>query len=362
MSEPRCFYEVLGVSREASGDEVRKAYKQAARTHHPDRNPGDDSAVARFKEITEAYQVLSDDDKRARYDRFGHAGLEMGAPPGTDPFAHAQDLFSQIFGGAAGFGRQQRRGPSRGQDLRVQQRLTFEEAFSGAKREVALRTPVACDTCQGSGAKAGTLRQPCRTCGGAGQVSISRGFVMFTQSCPDCGGEGSVVRSPCEACRGQGQVERQRKVTVTFPAGIDAGQRLRVPGQGMPAPPQGGAPGDLYVDVELQPHEHFERDGLDLLTRATLSFVDASLGVTVPVTLPDGSAVQVDLAPGTQPGDVVQVRGKGFPRVDGRGRGSLHVAVQVEVPRSLSARGRELLEELRRELEGASPREAETVR
>jgi len=345
MSQKRDYYEILAVAKEASADDVRKAYRQAALKNHPDRNPGDAEAEGRFKEATEAYQVLSDEDKRARYDRFGHAGLE-GVPDlgGGDIFSHFQDIFSEFFGG-----QRRRGGPARGQDIRVQQRLTLKDAMIGCKREVPLRTPVACDECAGTGAKPGTKRKQCGTCGGVGQVSTSRGFVMFTQTCPECAGEGSVVKTPCATCKGAGAVEKQRKVMVAFPAGIDGGQRLRVPGQGMPG--QQGAPaGDLYVDVDLAPDERFERDGADLVTRAVVSFAEAALGSSTALELPDESAVTVDVPAGTQPGEVVTLKGKGMPRIDGRGRGALQVVMQVEVPRALSSRAKELLRELDDEL------------
>src|SRR5215468_11817131 len=275
MSQKRDFYEILGLAKDASAEDIRKAYRQAALKNHPDRNPGDAEAEGRFKEATEAYQVLSDDDKRARYDRFGHAGLEGMPDAGGDIFSHFQDIFSEFFGG---FGGQRRRGgPARGQDIRVQQRLTLKDAMLGCKREVPLRTPVACEECSGTGAKPGTKRKQCGTCGGMGQVSTSRGFVMFTQTCPECAGEGSVISHPCGTCKGVGAVEKQRKVMVTFPAGIDGGQRLRVPGQGMPGQ-QGGPPGDLYVDIELAPDDRFERDGADLVTRVVVSFGEAAMG------------------------------------------------------------------------------------
>jgi molecular chaperone DnaJ len=346
MTQKRDYYEVLGIAKDASADDIRKAYRQSALKNHPDRNPGDAEAEGRFKEATEAYQVLSDDDKRGRYDRFGHAGLE-GVPDigGGDIFSHFQDIFSEFFGGFGGQRRGQGRGPARGQDIRVQQRLTLKDAMLGCKREVPLRTPVMCEECSGSGAKPGTKRKQCGTCGGVGQVSTSRGFVMFTQTCPECSGEGSVVKTPCTACKGAGAVEKQRKVMVSFPAGIDGGQRLRVPGQGM-AGHQGGPSGDLYVDVDLAPDERFERDGSDLVTRATVSFAEASLGGSAELQLPDESQVTIDVPSGTQPGEVITLKGKGLPRIDGRGRGALQVVVQVDVPRALSARAKELLREL----------------
>jgi molecular chaperone DnaJ len=353
MGDKRCYYEVLGLGRESSCDDIRKAYRQAALKNHPDRNPGDCQAATRFKEATEAYQVLSDEDKRGRYDRFGHAGVEGMPDLGGDIFSHFQDIFSEFFGGFGGAGQRQRRGPARGQDLRVQQRLSLKDSLVGCKREVVLRTPVRCEDCAGSGAKPGTKRKQCAACGGAGQVSTSRGFVMFSQVCGECRGEGSVVKTPCETCKGNGAIEKCRKVVVSFPAGIDAGQRLRVPGQGM-CGAQGGPAGDLYVDVDLEPHESFERDGLDLVTRVHVGYAAASLGKQVEVALPDDSKVSVDVPAGTQPGEVITVQGKGVPRIDGRGRGALQVLVQVDVPRDLSARARDLLRELDAELTHSS--------
>ena len=356
MSQKRDYYEVLGVSKEASADELRKAYRAAALKNHPDRNPGDKEAEARFKEATEAYGVLSDEQKRARYDRFGHAGVEgMPDMQSGDIFTHFQDIFSELFGGfgGGGFGgggQRRRNGPSRGQDLRVEQRLTLREAMTGTKREVSLRTPVPCDECSGSGAKPGSKRKTCTTCDGQGQVSTARGFVMFTQTCPACRGEGSTVSSPCASCNGQGAVEKNRKVVVTFPAGIDAGQRLRVPGQGM-AGSQGGPSGDLYVDVDLAQDDTYERHESDLVTRAVMPYSKAALGGQIELKLPDDSAVMVDVPAGSQPGDVVTVRGQGMPRIDGRGRGALQVVVQVAVPKTVSARAKELLEQLDKELE-----------
>ncbi len=366
MSDKKCFYEVLGVPREASVDDLRKAYRAAALKNHPDRNPGDAEAEGRFKEVTEAYTVLSDEDKRGRYDRFGHAGVDGSSAPdfgGADIFTHFQDVFSEFFGmggGGGGMGgRQKRRGPARGQDVRVQQRLSFKESFVGVKREVVLNTPAMCETCNGEGAKPGTKRKSCGVCGGSGQVASQRGFVMFTQTCPECSGAGSVVKNPCETCRGAGAVQKNRKVVVSFPAGIDGGQRLRVPGQGMPGQ-QGGPAGDLYVDVELLPDERFQREGHDLGTRTKISFAEAALGGEATLVLPDESTVSIEIPAGTQPGDVISMKGKGVPRVDGRGRGVLHVEVQVAVPTSLSSRARDLLLALNEELASNAERAEKT--
>lgn len=354
MSDKRDYYEVLGVAKNSGADDVRKAYRQAALKFHPDRNPGDAAAEAKFKEATEAFGVLSDEEKRAKYDRFGHAAFEGGGgmDPGVDIFSHFQDIFSEFFGGG-GRPRGRKGGPQRGSDVRLHQRLTLKESMTGCKREVALRTPVPCETCEGSGAKPGTKQKTCGACGGAGQVSTSRGFVMFTQTCPECQGEGSVVKSPCDVCSGAGHVEKQRKVLVTFPAGIDSGQRLRVPSQGIPGA-QGAPAGDLFVDVEVSSEPGWERDGLDLVTRVSLSIAEATLGVTREVTLPDESTTEVEFGAGVQPGEVVSCRGKGIPRIDGRGRGNLHVVAQVAIPKDLSEKAAELLRAFDAELRGAT--------
>ena len=356
MSSKRCFYEVLGVAREASADELRRSYKQLALKHHPDRNPGDHTAEAAFKEVNEAYQILSDDEKRRLYDQFGHAAFDGSMGQGFqgggvgDVFAHMQDLFSEMFsGGGGGFGRQ----PRRGGDLRVQQRLTLDEAAFGVKKEVTVHAPARCSDCGGTGAKAGTKPETCSHCRGAGHVSNARGFVMFTATCPKCQGHGAVIKQPCKGCEGHGVVERPRRVVVAFPAGVDAGQRLRVPGQGLPGP-NGAQPGDLYVEIDVEEDPRFERDGADLVTRVNVGFVDAALGAEIQVPAieqgePD-KKVAVTLPPGTQPGAVITLKGHGIPRLDGRGRGSIVVVVQVDVPKTLTTRARELLAELEVEL------------
>jgi molecular chaperone DnaJ len=357
MSSKRDYYETLGVSREASCDELRKAYRREALKHHPDRNPGNGAAEATFKEVNEAYQILSDDEKRRIYDQFGHAGLDGAGGTGGmgDVFAHMQDLFAEMFSGSMSFGGGGR--PRRGADLRVQTRLSLREAAFGCKREVSVRAPATCTDCSGSGAKAGSKPEACSQCRGSGQVSNTRGFVMFTSTCPRCRGAGRVIKHPCPSCGGQGAVERARKVNVTFPAGIDAGQRLRVPGQGMPGP-NGAQPGDLYVEVDVEGDPRFERDGADLVVRAHVPFTDAALGAELRVTAlqPDDEEASVPLVlpAGTQSGEVFTIKGQGVPRLDGRGRGALVVVVQVDVPTVLTARARELLEQLGLELHGSA--------
>ncbi len=360
MSSKRCYYEVLGCAREASAEDLRKAYKKEALKHHPDRNPGNPGAECAFKEVNEAYQVLSDEAKRRVYDQFGHAGIEgnAGFDGGGmgDVFSHMQDLFAEMFSGGFGFngGGRQRRGG----DLRVQQRLTLREAAFGCKREVTVQAPSRCDDCHGTGAAAGTKPETCGQCRGTGQVSNQRGFVMFTAPCQKCHGRGHVLKSACKSCRGEGVVAKPRRVMVTFPAGIDSGQRLRVQGQGM-AGPNGVAPGDLYVEIDVEEDPRFERDGADLVTRVHVSFAEAALGaeIRVPSLEPakeenDEPTNTLELPAATQPGAVFTMKGQGVPRLDGRGRGSLVVVVQVDVPAELSPRARELIAELEGELRG----------
>ena len=287
MSDKRCYYEVLGVERNAGPTDVRKAYKKLALKHHPDRNAGSETAEAQFKEVTEAFGVLNDEGKRRQYDQFGHAGLGGAGEDNGDIFSHVQDLFADFFGGGAGAGRSQR-GPQRGRDVRIRQTLTLEEGVLGCKKEIALRTPVECSACKGNGCERGTQPQNCKTCGGAGQVSTGRGFIVFTQTCPTCEGQGRVVATPCTQCDGAGWEEKARTVTVAFPPGIDEGHRLRVSGQGL-AGKAGGPAGHLYVDVALSPHARFERQGLDLIARKQVNFAEAALGATLPLELIDGT-------------------------------------------------------------------------
>ncbi len=360
MSQKRDYYEALGVERSATTADIRKAYKRLALKYHPDKNEGKDEATVLFKEVTEAYQVLCDDDKRARYDQYGHAGLEGAqAAGGADFFSHFQDLFADFFGAGASGGGARARGPARGRDMRVEKQLTLEEAVLGCKKSVDIVAPVECNGCRGSGAERGSSPSTCRTCGGAGQVSTGRGFIVFTQTCPTCQGQGTLIGSPCKQCDGVGWEEKHRTVTVNFPAGIDQGHRLRVSGQGIPGP-RGGPPGHLYVDVILAPHTRFERDGVDLLTRQRVRFPDAALGTTLRIELLDGTSHEVEIAPGTQPGSVVTVPNKGAPNVSGRGCGALHVVVELEVPQKLTKRARKLLEELKTELDGGE--HGDTVR
>jgi molecular chaperone DnaJ len=354
MSEKRDFYEVLCVERSATDDEIRKAYRKLALKYHPDRNADDPSAEGKFKEATEAFTVLSDKEKRATYDRFGHAGLTGGGFDFSnagmgDIFSQFQDMFADFFGGAGFGGGRGRRRAERGRDVRVDSTLTLAEAMEGAKHEVSVVAEAPCETCHGSGS-AGGAPATCPHCGGSGQLNTQRGFIMFSSPCPRCHGHGSVVTDPCKSCDGRGQVEKKKKVLVTFPAGIDAGQRLRVPGQGMPGP--GGAPaGDLYVDVELAELEGFQREGRDLITQRDLSFAEAALGAELTIDLPNGEPVKVSVPAGTQPSTIISIASKGMPEINRpASRGKLHVVISVKVPKKLNKRAKQLLAELDREI------------
>jgi molecular chaperone DnaJ len=343
----RDYYEVLGVERSAESTEIKKAYRKLAMEHHPDRNPGSKEAEERFKEAAEAYEVLSDGEKRAAYDRFGHEGLRQRGFEGfhgvEDIFSHFSDLFGDLFGG--GFGRG---GRPRGHDLRVGVRLSFAEAVGGVAKEVDVTRHVACGGCSGSGAKPGTSPERCSTCGGRGQVLHQQGFFMIGTTCPSCRGEGTVIRDKCKECRGSGRVEKSETLTVNIPAGVDDGQRLRLAGKGE-AGPRGGVPGNLYVDIQVAEDERFRRDGADVFTVVPVSFATAALGGSVEVpTLDDGvtGSASLEVEPGTQPGAVHVRKNAGIPRLDGYGRGDHVVEITVTVPRRLSDRQKELLREL----------------
>jgi molecular chaperone DnaJ len=351
-TDRRDFYEVLGVPRDADADAVKKAYRRAALKWHPDRNAGDPSAAEKFKEVAEAYEVLSDADKRARYDRHGHAGVNPGAAPGgggrspEEVFSAFEDMFpGGIFGELFGGGGGGRRGPRRGAHLVVGETVTFEEMAKGAERTVAYRRREACAECAGSGARKGTKPTACPTCDGRGAVQRSAGFFTMRTPCHRCGGRGSVVANPCKPCGGEGRVERERRLTVRVPAGVEDGVQLRVPGEGEPGD-AGAPPGDLLVEIRVRPHAFFRRDGRDVLCEVPVSFPRAALGGTVEVPTLDGKT-ELKVPRGTQGGQVLRMRGLGMPDMYGRGgRGDQLVRIVVEVPRAPTRRQEELLREL----------------
>jgi molecular chaperone DnaJ len=357
-AQKRDYYEVLGVAREASVEEIKKSYRKLAVKYHPDKNPGDKESEEKFKEAAEAYSVLSDEEKRARYDRYGHAGA--GFSGGFDPsqFTDFSDILGDLFGFDLGGGRRRGNRPSRGADLRYDLHLSFEEAAFG--KEVSIRIPRAatCKSCEGSGAKPGTQPTTCSGCGGRGQVRFTQGFFAVARTCPQCGGAGKVNKDPCADCQGAGRVREEKTLSVKVPAGVDEGSRLRVAGEGE-AGTLGGPPGDLYVFIGVDDHPTFVRRDYDVHAELPLSFTQAALGAEVDVKTIHGSE-KLKINPGTQPEQVLRVRGKGVPYVDGSGRGDHFVHVKVRVPTSLDERQRELLEELAT-LEGEEPPESKGV-
>jgi molecular chaperone DnaJ len=359
---------VLGVERGAAPAEIKKAYRKAAAQNHPDRNPGDPAAEERFKAAAEAYAVLSDPDKRARYDRFGHSGLGGGGGfSGFDPqtFGDFADILGDLFGFGGGFGAGGRRRAGRrgvpGNDLRYDLSLSFEEAAFGTTRTLRVPRLEACPECAGSGAEGGAPPVTCRGCGGSGQIRFSQGFLTVARTCPQCGGRGSVFEKPCKQCRGQRRVEREKTLEVTIPAGVDDGARLRLGGEGEQGL-DGGGDGDLYVVMRVEQHERFVRDGPHVLGLVDATYPQLALGATVPVETVHGP-VPLELPPGTQAGEEFRLAGQGVPRLDGRGKGDHIVRVRLEIP-ELSELGDEERELLRRlaELQGKPVRERRGVK
>lgn len=351
----RDYYEVLGIGRESTDQQVKSAYRKLALKYHPDRNPGDTQAEERFKEAAEAYAVLADAEKRGLYDRFGHAGVSgAGAGAGFDPtiFADFSDIFAglgDVFGFGDIFGSRRRRGgPQRGADLRYDLEITFEESARGAETTIQIPREETCDTCNGSGATPGTSPETCSQCRGSGQLRYQQGFLTVARPCSNCRGTGKTIAKPCVTCRGAGRIGRERKLTVKIPAGIATGQRLRLNGEGEHGS-AGGPPGDLYVVVHVQEHRFFHREDDDLYCELPISFPTLALGGTVNVpTL--NNREDLHIPPGTQPGSRFKLRGKGMPNVSGRGHGDLYVIARVSVPKKVSKEQKELLEELARTL------------
>jgi molecular chaperone DnaJ len=351
MTEKRDFYEVLGLPRTASEKEISDAYRKAALKYHPDRNPGDEDAVVKFKEAAEAFEVLSHAEKRARYDRYGHTGLAgAGQAPEFRDVGDIFEAFGDIFGdGLFGnlFGGGRRGGgprTRRGEDIRCDLQLDLLEAARGATKTVHFRRHERCHTCQGSGARPGSQPETCRYCGGRGRVVQSTGIFSLQSACPSCQGRGSVVRDPCPDCRGGGYVQLKVTREVKVPAGVDSQMRLRLPGEGEPSP-NGGPPGDCYVFISVAEHSLFRRDGDHLVCQVPIGYAQAALGSTIEVPTLDGPE-DFEIPPGTQSGEVFRLRGRGMPTARGRGRGELLIQVYVEVPKKLNAEHERLLREL----------------
>jgi molecular chaperone DnaJ len=358
MATQRDYYEVLGVARNASPEELKRAYKKLALKYHPDRNPDDEESVSKFKEASEAFDVLNDADKRARYDRFGHAGVK-GAGGGGGGFNDVNDIFSAFgdlfegfgfqFGGSGGGGGRRgagRSGATRGDSLQATVKIDLPEAYAGCQRELRITRHEGCEICQGSGCKPGSTPTKCSTCGGHGQVIQSQGFFRFQTTCPACRGRGTVVKDSCVSCNGQGRVMKEVSREVSIPAGVDTGMRLCLRGEGE-AGMNGGPRGDLYVDIEVKKHALFQREGQDLMYRLPVTFAQAALGAEIEIPTLKGRET-MKIKPGTQPGEINRLRGMGMPDPrGGNGRvGDLLVEVQVEIPRKLTSEQEELLRKL----------------
>ena len=338
------YYATLSVGREASAEDLKKAYRTLAMKHHPDRNPGDKGAEAKFKELNEAYDILKDDQKRGAYDRYGHAAFEQGGGPAPGGFGTGGlgDIFDQMFGEMSGRGG---RGRARsGADLRTQIEIDLSAAFAGTKTELRVPTRVRCDTCAGTGSEGKTDAATCGTCRGAGKVQAQQGFFLIERTCPTCGGAGRVVKNPCKVCQGAGTVAREKTLQVTVPAGVEDGTRIRLTGEGEAGPP-GTSAGDLYVHIAIRPHELFQRDGSNLYCRVPVSMAQAALGADIEVPVIDGSRARLKIPVGTQTGSQFQLRGKGFSVLRSAARGDMVVQVAVETPQNLTRRQRELLTE-----------------
>lgn len=364
----RDFYEVLGVARGASADEIKKAYRAKAKELHPDRNKDDSKAEARFKEVNEAYDVLKDDQKKAAYDRFGHGAFEGGLGAGARPggagfrangdFASAfSDVFDDLFGDVMGRGGQRGRAATRGNDLRYNLRITLEEAFAGLQKAITVPTSVACGTCKGTGAEGGAEPQTCPTCAGMGKVRAQQGFFTVERTCPTCNGLGQTIKNPCKTCHGAGRVEKERQLSVNIPAGVETGTRIRLAGEGE-AGLRGGPAGDLYIFLEVREHPIFLRDGADLHCRVPVSMATAALGGDIEVPTIDGGRARVRIPEGSQAGRQMRLRGKGMPQLRGREVGDMLIELAVETPVNLTARQKELLREFENLSEKNNPESA----
>lgn len=346
------YYEVLGVVRECDDKTLKSAFRKLAMQYHPDKNPGDKQAEQKFKEIGEAYEVLKDPQKRAAYDRFGHAAFENGGG-GRGPFGGAgpfgasgfADIFEDIFGEMMGGGRRRRSdGRERGADLSYNMEITLEEAYAGKTAQIRVPGTMTCDVCHGSGAKNGSQPETCPMCNGAGRVRAAQGFFSIERTCPTCDGQGKIIKDPCNKCHGSGRIEEDRSLSVNIPAGIEDGTRIRLSGEGE-AGTRGGPTGDLYIFISIKPHEFFQRDGADLYCRAPISMTSAALGGSFEVSTLDGTKTRVKVPEGTQNGKQFRLKGKGMPVLRQQSVGDLYIQVAIETPQKLSHKQRELLEE-----------------
>lgn len=351
----RDFYEILGVKKDADEAALKAAFRKLAMQFHPDRNPGDAEAERKFKELNEAYQILSDPQKRAAYDRFGHQAFEgggggPGGPGGFGPdFASSmsdifEDIFGDVFGGGGGRRGNGGRGRERGADLRYNLEITLEEAFKGRNATIKVPTSITCESCTGTGAKPGSKPKTCGTCGGAGRVRATQGFFSIERTCPTCNGRGEVIEDPCRACAGAGRVTRERTLSVNVPAGVEDGTRIRLAGEGE-AGMRGAPSGDLYIFLSVKPHGFYSRDGADLFCRVPISMVAAALGTEVAVPTLDGTEAKIKIPEGTQSGKQFRLRNKGMPILRSKDMGDLYVQTIVETPQNLTKRQRELLME-----------------
>jgi molecular chaperone DnaJ len=357
----RCYYEVLGVSRGASEQDIKAAYRRLAKDCHPDANGGDKNAEQKFKELNEAYDVLKDPQKRSAYDHIGHAAFDGAGRHGFGPdFATSMsdifdDLFGEFMGGRRG---RQRSGRERGADLRYNMDITLPEAHAGKTAQIRVPTSVSCTTCSGLGARAGTRPVACPTCGGHGKVRASQGFFTIERTCPGCHGRGEIINDPCEACNGSGRVMKERTLSVNIPAGVEDGTKIRLAGEGE-AGLRGGPAGDLYIFLSIKPHEFFQRDGADIFCRVPISMTTAALGGQVDVPTIDGEMTRVRVPEGTESGKQFRLKGKGMPVLRSKVTGDMYIQVEVETPKNLTRKQRELLEAFERESNGeTSPQSA----
>jgi molecular chaperone DnaJ len=347
MSED--YYAILGVQRSADAAAIKSAYRKLALQWHPDQNPGDKAAEEKFKQINEAYAILSDDQKRAAYDRYGKAAFQQGGGPGAGGYTDFADIFNEVFGGAFGdlfgqAGQQRRGGVERGSDLRYDVEITLEDAFKGVQREIVVPRELTCDVCNGVGAEPGHPPEPCGTCQGVGQIRAQQGMFRVVRTCPTCSGRGTVIRHPCKGCGGRGRVKRERTLAVKIPQGVEDGARIRLSGEG-DAGGRGGPPGDLYIFLSVRPHAFFEREGAELFCRATLPMTTAALGGEIAIPTIDGAKAKITVPAGAQSGRRFVLRGQGMTHLQRRDRGDLHVEIAVETPINLTAKQKKLLQE-----------------